>query len=327
MKTKIYFIENSSSFNFSDLNSPHIAGSEKTLINITNELSKDKNLIIKVFNKSNKTSYLNNVSWNSIHKIDTADTPDYLIAMSDANLLSKIKCKKKFLWSHSVQPIEKFIRKKQLFSYLKYRPKIILLSNYHSKNRNIFLKIFGSKQLEWAVDDIFLNTSIDNDLVENRAIFTSREDRNLNILIDIWKNKIFSQNKISKLYVTPSVLIDNKYNIYCRNFSTRNFLIKDLIKSKVYLVPGHKSELFCIAAEEARELCIPIVTLGIGCLSERVIHGQTGFVAKNDDEFAKYTLDILNDNSIWSELRNNLIKLRGSRKWLNVASNLIKDYH
>ena len=57
-------------------------------------------------------------------------------------------------------------------------------------------------------------------------------------------------------------------------------LWQDLIKSKVLLVPGHKAELYCIAAEEARELCIPIVTLGIGSLSERVEHGITGFVAK-----------------------------------------------
>ena len=29
------------------------------------------------------------------------------------------------------------------------------------------------------------------------------------------------------------------------------------------LVPGHKGEVYCLAAEEARELCIPIVTLGL----------------------------------------------------------------
>ena len=60
-------------------------------------------------------------------------------------------------------------------------------------------------------------------------------------------------------------------------------MVKDMLKSKVLLVPGHKSELFCIAAEEARELCIPIITLGIGSLSERVEHGVTGYIAKNKD--------------------------------------------
>ena len=58
-------------------------------------------------------------------------------------------------------------------------------------------------------------------------------------------------------------------------------LILDLINSRLFLTPGHKTEVFCLAAEEARELCIPIVTMGYGCLYERVEHGVTGFIAKN----------------------------------------------
>ena len=197
------------------------------------------------------------------------------------------------------------------------------MSNYHAKNRNKLLKIFGSINIQWAVDDIFINTEIDNNIVENRAIFTSRRDRNLDILIDIWKNIIFKKNKTSKLYVTPSDLIDNNYNIFERNFTSRKSLINDLLKSRVFLVPGHKGELFCLAAEEARELCIPIVTLGIGSLSERVIHGKTGFIAKNKNEFANYSLDILINDSIWRELRNNLLDIRGSKKWNNVAVELL----
>ena len=98
-----------------------------------------------------------------------------------------------------------------------------------------------------------------------------------------------------------------------------------MLKSKVLLVPGHKGELFCIAAEEARELCIPIITLGIGSLSERVEHGITGFIAKNNDEFADFTLNIFNNYNLWKELRNNLLNLRGSKKWKTVTSNLLKQ--
>ena len=91
------------------------------------------------------------------------------------------------------------------------------------------------------------------------------------------------------------------------------------------MIPGHKGELFCLAAEEARELCVPIVTLGLGSLSERVIHGKTGFIAKDNYQFAKYTLDILEDHNTWKELRNNLIKMRGKKKWNRVAINLLNQ--
>ena len=59
-------------------------------------------------------------------------------------------------------------------------------------------------------------------------------------------------------------------------------MIDDIKKSRIFLIPGHKAELFCLSAQEAKELCVPIVTLGIGSLSERVIHGKTGFIAKNN---------------------------------------------
>jgi len=127
------------------------------------------------------------------------------------------------------------------------------------------------------------------------------------------------------LYSTPSGLINNDFNIFARNFEDKTTMVKDLLKSKVLLAPGHKGELYCIAAEEARELCIPIITLGIGSLSERVEHGITGFVAKNYDEFAYYTLEIFKDINLWKSLRNNLIKLRGSKKWDIVAVNLLNQ--
>ena len=80
-----------------------------------------------------------------------------------------------------------------------------------------------------------------------------------------------------------------------------------------------------MAAEEARELCVPIVTFGIGSLSERVDHGVTGFIAKNQTEFADFALNILNDNNLWQKLRNNLINIRGSKTWQMIAKKLIEN--
>lgn len=321
---KICFLDNLKiPYTSKDINSVKIRGGEKIVINLSRELTKLGNNVI-VYNNCSYDCEIDGIKWSNLKNINTNVVFDLAITNNDINLFNNIKSKKYFAFSYSIQSIEKFIRKRQFFSYLKYKPKIILLGSYHLKNRNKLLKIFGSIITELAVDEIFINSKINDSIVENRAIFTSREDRNLNVLINIWKNYIFLKNKTAKLFVTPSNLIDNKFNIFERNFSNRDLLINDLLKSKVFLVPGHKAELFCLAAEEARELCIPIVTLGIGSLSERVIHGKTGFIAKNQDEFAKFTLDFLENNSIWQEFRNNLLKLRGSKKWTTVTSNLLK---
>ena len=84
MITKIYFIEDSFDYNGENLNDDFIAGSEKTLINITNELGKNKNLLIKVFNKTSVTKIINNVYWHNISQIDKTDKPDFLISIYPA---------------------------------------------------------------------------------------------------------------------------------------------------------------------------------------------------------------------------------------------------
>ena len=98
-------------------------------------------------------------------------------------------------------------------------------------------------------------------------------------------------------------------------------------ESKLFITPGHKTEVFCLAAEEARELCLPIVTMGYGCLYERVIHEETGFIAKNYEEFAYYSLQLFTDNNIWQSMRNNLEKKRPGLNWKNVANNLINQLY
>ena len=327
MKKKIYFIENSSSFDFSDLNSPYIAGSEKTLINITNELSKNKDLIIKVFNQCNKKKTMDNLVWSNLNNIDPSDEPDYLIAMSDANLLNLINCKKKFLWSHSVQTVEKFIRKKQFKAFIFNKPTLLLEGKYHYKTRSFLTSLFGKKILPIAVDDDFINTKVNLNNVPNRkAIFTTRSDRNLNFLLECWK-VIKERSPGAKLYINPPYKLtkhDKENDIILRNKGDKSELIEDLLTSRVMLNPGHKGEVFCLAAEEARELCLPIVTMGYGSLYERVRHCETGFIAKNKDDFINLTVNILNNDEVYLNLKKNLLLKRNSRSYKNVSNDLLK---
>ena len=302
-----------------------IRGAENAIINLSNELA-ILNHEVYVFNNVKKNIKLNNVNWININNIKNKPYFDIAITNNDIRLLDNIKSNKKFAISHSIQTLEKFIRKKQFYSYLKNKPKIILLGNYHFNNRNFFLRMFGFIKTSWGVDDFIIDKNINDVLVDNnKAIFTSHSDRNLKILIDIWKDKIFPNNKLRKLFITPISNDFTKYNIYNRHFTDKVKMIEQLSSSRLLLLPGHKAELFCIAAEEGRELCVPIVTLGIGSLSERVIHGKTGFIAKNFNEFSNYTLELFNSDRVWNELRFYLKKLRGSLKWKKITSDLLSS--
>lgn len=324
---KICFLDKTPFFyNSSHLNSPILRGAETALINLAstlNNLGHD----ITVINNCPKNETISNINWININSLDTQLIFDLAISNNDCRFFDKVISNKKILMSHSIQSFEKFLRKNQFFSYFKHKPKVALLGNYHKKKRSFLTRCYGFFYLDYGVDNIFIKTKIDDNFVVDKdlAIFTSRPDRNLDLLIDIWKSKIYPKYSKGKLLVTPTKKPIDDCNIFFRKLLDRENLIKDLSKSRILLIPGHKAELYCLAAEEARELCVPIITLGLGSLSERVQHGKTGFIAKNINEFAKYTLEIFSNDSLWNDLRSNLIKLRGSKSWMKCSKNLIEN--
>jgi glycosyltransferase involved in cell wall biosynthesis len=315
-------------YDYNDKYSSLLRGAETTLINLSKSISLLGHEVV-VFNNCKNNTKNNNYSWSNIKDLENKNYHfDVAVANADANLLSLVKANKKIIISYSLQSIEKFLRKKQFLAYFKNKPIIFLLGKYHQKNRSKLISLFGSKIFSLGVDDLFIKSNIIQNNLSKTAIFTSRSDRNLNILLDIWKNYIYPKSNEFELLVTPNdedESILKEKNIVFRKMSSQNYLIKDLLESKMVLIPGHKAELYCLAAEEARELCLPIVTLGIGSLKERVDHEKTGFIAKNYSEFAEYTLNLFQNENLYKKIVKNLIELRGSNTWDKAAKNFLNS--
>lgn len=322
---KICFVDKTNfQYDSYSIYSQKLRGAETVLINLSTALSNIGHKVT-IINNCPKPSIINGIKWLNINSNFKNENFDLVISNGDCNLFRYTNSKNNILFSHSLQTMEKFIRKKQLISYIKYKPKICFLSNYHKKNRSKLLYFFGEINLRWSVDKIFLDTKISENIDNNLAIFTSRPDRNLKILIDIWTKFIIPKNNKAKLLVTDNNYEYSDKSIIKRKLGDQRDLIKDLQLARMILIPGHKAELYCLAAEEARELCIPIVTMGIGCLSERVEHEKTGFIANNQKDFAYYTNNLFNDENLWKKIRNNLIKKKNSTTWELVAKELVKQ--
>jgi len=321
----ICFLEKTNfKYNSKDIHSNNLRGAETVLINLSKALS-EQGHNITIFNNCPKNETINNIKWININN-DNYINENFDIAFSnnDTRLFRKVKSNKKILISHSLQNLEKFIRKSQLISYLKYKPKVLLLGDYHESKQSKLLSLFGTIKCGWAVDDIFIKSEIENKVNNNQAIFTSRIDRNGELLARIWNENIQPKKKELKLLITPKLKNNINPNIIERNMGSQNEMIKDLLRSRLLIIPGHKAELYCLAAEEGRELCVPIVTMGIGSLSERVEHEKTGFVAKNEKDFSNYILQLFSDDILWNKLRKNLLNLRNSNNWNKVTKKLLK---
>jgi len=103
-------------------------------------------------------------------------------------------------------------------------------------------------------------------------------------------------------------------------------MINELKDYRALTYLGHKSDIFTLTAEEAIKLCLPVVTFGIGSLKERVTHDETGFLAKNEQEFADYTIKLLNDDNFYLALKKKMKRKRNENNWDYIANIWVKYF-
>ena len=322
---RIIIIDNSNlSYSGDDIDGTVIRGTEASLILLAEQFIK-MNIDVDYCNSIIHKKRVKGVNYFNKENIDKNLIYDLAIVISDANEFNRVTSIKKAVFSNSNQPIEKFIRKKQLIAFLKFKPTLITLCDYQFNKRSFFTSFYGKKTIPITVDPKFLNVEIDsNYLPERKVVYNIRSNRNLDKLIKIWCEKIFPINNEFKLYITPDLIDYNDYhinnNIFLRKIVSREEMIDELKNYRCLTYLGHKSDIFTLTAEEAIKLCLPVVTFGIGSLKERVTHMETGFIARSDQEFADYTIKLLNDDSFYLNLKRKMQKKRKENNWDFIAN-------
>lgn len=322
---KIIIIDNSNlSYTGEDIDGKIVRGTEASLILLAEQFAR-MDLNVDFCNSVTSEKKINGVNYFNKNKISKKIQYDLAIVISDANEFNRVNSIKKAVFSNSNQPLEKFLRKKQLFPYLKYKPTIITLCDYQFKKRSFLTSFYWKKTIPITVDPKFLSVEIDEKKVpEKKVVYNIRSNRNLDKLIEIWCEKIFPFNKEFKLYITPGLInysnSHRKNNIFLRSIGTRQEMIDELKNYRALTYLGHKSDIFTLTAEEAIKLCLPVITFGIGSLDERVTHMETGFIAKNDQEFADYTIKLLNDDLFYLNMKLKMKMRRKDNNWEIIAN-------
>ena len=326
----VLFIDNSDSdFTGFDLNTTKVRGTESSLILLAESLVKN-NIYVKVLTEIEKDVLCNGVIYSNKSAHQEINF-DLCIAISNANLFNKISAKKKVVWSNSLQPFEKFLRKKQLLAFLKHKPEVVTMCNYQYYKRSFLTSMYGKHMISLSVDPRFYNEKVDLEKIPKPyALNNVRSHRNLDWLIDIWTNSFNNKNGKAKLFINPNLIEYSeemkKSNIYERKFGSRDDLINELRNTRVFAYTGHKSDIWVLTVEEAVQMCVPIVTYGIGSVEDRVIHNETGFIAKNDEEFSKYLEMLLFDDEFYNKIRRKMFKRRGFKNWDFIADIWIKKF-
>ncbi len=210
-------------------------------------------------------------------------------------------------WFRNPTSFSRMLKKGSLVPLFRYRPHAVFLSHYHKDITHPLMPFATRRIIEHGVSDAFRRTVPAIRAPAPRAIFTSQPYRGLGWLVDVWTTKIHPQLPDAELHVftpkarqTPTWLESMRSKgIVRRDSLSKDELAAELQSARVMLYPGHKDETYCNAAAEATASGIPIVTRGIGSLSERVRDGKTGFIAPEPQDFADHAIRLLSDDDLW----------------------------
>ena len=163
LNKKIIIIDNSNlSYTGEDINGTVVRGTEASLILLSEQFVK-MGINVDYCNSINEKKKINGVNYFNKNKINKDILYDLAIAISDANEFDRVSSKKKAIFSNSNQPFEKFIRKKQLIPFFKFKPIVITLCDYQFKKRSFITSFYGKKTIPITVDPKFLNIDVDID--------------------------------------------------------------------------------------------------------------------------------------------------------------------
>ena len=177
-----------------------------------------------------------------------------------------------------------------------------------------------------------------------RAVFTSNPLRSLDWLLEIWAESIQPRVAGAELQVFAgaatygSVGADKEaamekvldraralqgQGVKLRGPVPKARLIQELHQSRAMLYRGDLNETFCLAVGEAQAMGVPTVVEKLGSVSERVIDGETGFVAVGAAAFAESADDF--EQVIASDCRNAGAALRFILSQDKIGSEIVDN--
>lgn len=317
---KIVFLEPGGSYSGSMLGTGDLRGTQNTTILLAESLAARGHVVECITKVAG--GECNGVSW-----LSAPSRASYDLAISNRypNALDLVNADKKCLWVRN--PLNRWSRfKKSIRGILRHRPAAVVLSDYQLNTTPRIYPFSGRYVIEHGTDDIFLGRPEARKAPKPVAVFASYAYRNLKIVIDMWKKHIHPNLPEAELHLfckeadlTEYTGLEN-YNIIVRGQVPRDDLIAFHKQSRLLIYPGHPEETFCNVAHEATACGLPIITMGIGSLIDRVTNGENGYIVRNVDEMAQKTLELLSDDQEWETLHQSTLSYKkGFYDWANRA--------
>jgi glycosyltransferase involved in cell wall biosynthesis len=92
--------------------------------------------------------------------------------------------------------------------------------------------------------------------------------------------------------------------------------------ARVHLYPGNDRDVLCTTLGESQAVGLPAVSRDKGAAKERILNGETGYLAPDDDAFANLAVRLLDDRDTFDKLSETARQRQRARGWDQVAGEL-----
>ncbi len=331
MKHLVFLCHTTAPFGGNSLQQRGLGGVETTVVELTAALAA-YGYKVTAITTAKETSHHAGVSWQPLEELPNIHA-DVFISCNDAGIFNRLNTEtkrnaRKIIWLHNPLQIEKAIRKKQFSALLRHRPDVVFVGNYLAARTSRLLPYKKRFVVGHGVSDPFLTLDA-QPLTErlNRIVWVSQPQRGLEETLSAWRDQILPQVEGAEFHLfgikegVCGLTQDdcNALNITLHPRATKEQLAQFYNSAKLLLYPGARDETFCLAAAEAQCMGVPVVTKGIGSLSERVSHNHNGLIAKSQDAFAQAAIDVLTKHDTWQRLSTGALENREKLNWSAIA--------
>jgi glycosyltransferase involved in cell wall biosynthesis len=322
MTLQFLFLDLHQAYDGRDFSHGSVSGTESCTMLLAEALSR-RGHQVTVCNNRELALEVNGVRYRPLADASTLDPEMIAISNNRISVLGQIPMRRRVVWAHLDLRLRRLKKKHDLLAVFRVRPHLVVPSRYSALRTQAIVPFRSRQIIEHGVDSDFIQFSAPTNLPPPIAVFASQPGRNLNLVLKAWREQIHPHLPEARLHVylpkpeqNPGHIANQEdNNIEVRGSIGKAKLAEAFRNARVMIYPGHKEETFCNAAAEAVASGLPVVTMGIGALGERVRHGVDGFVVPTAESMGEHALRLLVDNSLWRRMQRAGIEGSREKSW------------
>ncbi|OHC75984.1 MAG: hypothetical protein A3G18_01470 [Rhodospirillales bacterium RIFCSPLOWO2_12_FULL_58_28] len=329
--SRIVLADDGISFDGRTMESKPLGGVESSVVFLFDELAK-RGHEVTVCNKCESAMTHNGVRWSPIADGLPPSADLYIANRGDKLIPLMPGARRTVFWIHN--PAQYLLKWRYLSKLWRIRPAIIFIGEYHAATYPRWAPDGGRVVIPYGIPDIFLDAETATDPPPPRAVFTSNPLRSLDWLLELWDDAIHPRMPQAELHIFSGAatygqvgdakrremeaVLDrarsmSERGVVLRGPVAKRQLAEELRAARVMLYRGDVNETFCLAVGEAQAMGTPAVVQNLGSVAERVIDGETGFIADGDEAFAEAAVRLLSDDDLWR--KQHAAALDKQRRW------------